>query len=76
MADDTAQKDRIAKVIARAGRASRREAERMIAEGRVGLNGAPVTTDTVTITVAPGSEVPAGLTFDPATGSVSVEPGT
>ncbi len=31
--------DRIAKVIARAGRASRREAERMIAGGRVAVNG-------------------------------------
>ncbi|EKE45468.1 RNA pseudouridylate synthase family protein [Oceaniovalibus guishaninsula JLT2003] len=31
--------DRIAKVIARAGRASRREAERLIAEGRVAVNG-------------------------------------
>ncbi|MEP4783106.1 MAG: hypothetical protein ABJX46_00130, partial [Erythrobacter sp.] len=40
------------------------------------INGAPATIDNVTISVAPGSEVPAGLTFDPATGSVSVEPGT
>ena len=31
--------DRIAKMIARAGRASRREAERLIAEGRVRVNG-------------------------------------
>lgn len=31
--------DRVAKVIARAGRASRREAERLIAEGRVSVNG-------------------------------------
>jgi 23S rRNA pseudouridine2605 synthase len=31
--------ERIAKVIARAGRASRRDAERMIAEGRVSVNG-------------------------------------
>jgi 23S rRNA pseudouridine2605 synthase len=35
----TPQGDRIAKVIARAGRASRREAERLIAEGRVAVNG-------------------------------------
>jgi len=34
--------DRIAKVIARAGLASRREAERMIEAGRVTLNGQPV----------------------------------
>ena len=35
--------ERIAKVIARAGLASRREAERMILEGRVSVNGQPVT---------------------------------
>ncbi|KWV90939.1 DUF11 domain-containing protein [Erythrobacter sp. YT30] len=40
------------------------------------LNGVPVNTSTVTITVAAGSSVPAGLTFDPATGEVSVDPGT
>ena len=34
-----AEADRIAKVIARAGLASRREAERMIVEGRVTVNG-------------------------------------
>jgi uncharacterized repeat protein (TIGR01451 family) len=40
------------------------------------LNGVPATIDNVTISVAPGSTVPAGLTFDPATGSVSVDPNT
>jgi 23S rRNA pseudouridine2605 synthase len=35
---------RIAKLLARAGVASRREVERMIAEGRVGLNGEKLTT--------------------------------
>lgn len=35
----TPEGDRIAKVIARSGRASRREAERLIAEGRVTVNG-------------------------------------
>lgn len=35
--------DRIAKVIARAGICSRRDAEKLIAEGRVTLNGDPVT---------------------------------
>ncbi|MEO0870540.1 MAG: hypothetical protein AAFY19_01080, partial [Pseudomonadota bacterium] len=40
------------------------------------LNGAPVDIDDVTITVASGSSVPVGLSFDPATGSVSVDPGT
>ncbi len=37
------QGERIAKWLARAGRASRRDAERLIAEGRVRLNNAPVT---------------------------------
>lgn len=36
--------DRIAKVLARAGVASRRDAEKMIAEGRVKVNGAVLTT--------------------------------
>jgi len=39
----TARGDRIAKWLARSGVASRRDAERMIAEGRVRLNGAVVT---------------------------------
>ena len=39
MNKDTPPGDRIAKVLARAGVASRREAERMIAEGRVSVNG-------------------------------------
>ena len=44
MSEDTASGERIAKVIARAGICSRRDAEKMIAEGRVALNGEPVTT--------------------------------
>lgn len=41
MSDDklTLKGDRIAKVIARAGVCSRREAERMIEEGRVSVDG-------------------------------------
>ena len=39
MSTSTPPGDRIAKVLARAGIASRREAERMIAEGRVTVNG-------------------------------------
>jgi 23S rRNA pseudouridine2605 synthase len=35
---------RIAKLLARAGVASRREVERMIAEGRIALNGAKLAT--------------------------------
>ena len=40
------------------------------------VNGVDATTDNVTITLATGETVPAGLTFDPATGNVSVLPGT
>ncbi len=39
MTENTPEGDRIAKVLSRAGIASRREAERMIAEGRVSVNG-------------------------------------
>ncbi|AXJ96658.1 MULTISPECIES: pseudouridine synthase [unclassified Sphingomonas] len=42
--DAAAKGDRIAKLLARAGIASRREVERMIAEGRVALDGAVVDT--------------------------------
>ncbi|WP_116132209.1 pseudouridine synthase [Tropicimonas sp. IMCC34043] len=44
--------DRIAKVIARAGRASRREAEAMIAAGRVAVNGARITSPALNVTAA------------------------
>ena len=43
------QGDRIAKVIARAGHCSRRDAEKLIAEGRVLLNGNKVTTPAIRI---------------------------
>ncbi|MEM7498572.1 MAG: pseudouridine synthase [Pseudomonadota bacterium] len=49
--------ERIAKRLARAGVASRREAERMIAEGRVRLNGKPLDTPAVTVTLADRIEV-------------------
>jgi 23S rRNA pseudouridine2605 synthase len=42
--DDTASGERIAKVIARAGICSRRDAEKLVAEGRVAVNGEPITT--------------------------------
>jgi len=51
---------RIAKLLARAGVASRREVERMIAEGRIALNGEPVTTPA---TLLPSLK---GLTVDGA----------
>ncbi len=41
--------ERVAKRIARAGLASRREAERLIAEGRVAVNGRPLKTPAVTV---------------------------
>lgn len=43
MTDETATGERIAKVMARAGVASRRDAEKMILAGRVAVNGAVVT---------------------------------
>ena len=42
--------DRIAKVLARAGVASRREAERMIEAGRVGVNGAKISSPALNVT--------------------------
>ena len=39
MSNETPKGERIAKVLARAGVASRREAERMIEAGRVAVNG-------------------------------------
>ena len=42
--------DRIAKVLARAGIASRREAERMIAAGRVSVNGKPIDSPALNVT--------------------------
>jgi 23S rRNA pseudouridine2605 synthase len=49
--------ERIAKRLARAGVASRREVERMIAEGRVRLNGKRLDTPAVTVTVRDKIEV-------------------
>jgi 23S rRNA pseudouridine2605 synthase len=49
MSDDTSARERIAKVIARAGIASRRDAEAWIAAGRIGLNGAIVTQPGTTV---------------------------
>lgn len=50
--DSGKQGERIAKVIARAGRASRREAERLIAEGRVAVNGKVIDSPALNVTAA------------------------
>jgi 23S rRNA pseudouridine2605 synthase len=52
MNTDTPQGDRIAKVLSRAGVASRRDAERMIAEGRVSVNGKVITSPALNVTEA------------------------
>ena len=54
---DRPEGDRIAKLLARAGVASRREIERMIAEGRVKLNDQPVTTPATILTSLKGVSV-------------------
>ena len=56
--------DRIAKVIARAGICSRREAERLITEGRVTVNGQMITSPALNVTgtekiIVDGRELPA-----------------
>lgn len=48
---------RIAKLLARAGIASRREIERMIVEGRIALNGTPLDTPATTLTSLTGVTV-------------------
>lgn len=49
--------DRIAKLLARSGVGSRRDIERMIADGRVSLNGAPLTTPATILTSLNGVTV-------------------
>ncbi len=56
-AEDRPEGDRIAKLLARAGVASRREVERMIAEGRVTLHGKPVETPATFLTSLRGVSV-------------------
>ena len=50
MSTDTPSGDRIAKVLSRAGVASRREAERMIEAGRVSVNGKAITSPALNVT--------------------------
>src|SRR5215470_6669299 len=52
MAQNQHEGERIAKVIARAGLASRREAEAWIAAGRVAVNGAKITSPALNVTRA------------------------
>lgn len=52
MDTETPKGDRIAKVLSRAGIASRREAERMIAAGRVSVNGALIDSPALNVTSA------------------------
>ncbi len=52
MTNDSPKGERIAKVIARAGRASRREAERLIAEGRVSVAGRVIDSPALNVTAA------------------------
>ncbi|HRD28607.1 MAG TPA: pseudouridine synthase, partial [Caulobacter sp.] len=47
--ESSQQHDRVAKVLARAGVASRREVERLISEGRVAINGETLTTPAVKV---------------------------
>ncbi len=49
--------ERIAKLMARAGVASRREAERMIVEGRVRLNGKPLQSPAINVTMSDRIEI-------------------
>ena len=49
---DQGKAERIAKVIARAGMCSRREAEKLIGEGRVAVNGAVLASPAFTVTPA------------------------
>lgn len=54
---DPGSGQRIAKLLARAGIASRREIERMIAEGRIALNGVPLDTPATILTTLRGVTV-------------------
>lgn len=48
--EDTHEGERVAKVLARAGICSRRDAERLIGEGRVALDGVVLTSPAVNVT--------------------------
>jgi 23S rRNA pseudouridine2605 synthase len=70
--------DRIAKVLSRAGVASRREAERMIAEGRVTVNGARIDSPALNVTAADRITVdgkPVAAPIGRGCGSITSPPG-
>ena len=81
--DDRPEGDRIAKLLARAGVASRREIERMIADRRITLNGKPVQTPATFLTDLKGVSVdgkPVGpaedtmlVAFNKPTGLITAE---
>ena len=66
-ASDTPREgDRIAKLLARAGIASRRDIERMIAEGRIALNGEVLTTPATILTSLRGVTVDGKVVKEPS----------
>ncbi|MGR3290186.1 MAG: pseudouridine synthase [Paracoccaceae bacterium] len=65
MEKETPKGDRIAKVMARAGLASRREAERMIAAGRVTVNGKRISSPALNVTAADNIVVDGKAVGDP-----------
>lgn len=65
-AGGTQEPQRIAKLLARAGVASRREIERMIEEGRITLHGEPVTTPATLLTSLHGVAVDGNAVAAPA----------
>lgn len=63
-------RQRIAKIMARAGLCSRRDAERWIQEGRVKVNGEPVTTPAMTVLLSDQIEVDGQLLEEPKTAKI------
>ncbi len=64
--EDGREGDRIAKLLARAGIASRRDIERMIADGRIAKDGTPVTTPATLLTSLHGITVDGQPVKEPA----------
>ena len=56
-ADSATESGRIAKILARAGVASRRDAERMVAEGRIKVNGKTLDSPAVVVSLSDRIEV-------------------